>query len=377
MNRDNQDFHDYQYGNNAQYYHYNNPPQMYYQGYAVQGEYYGPPQQYPGAQYAYGQYADLNYYNDSQRDNYYDTNTYGYEGEVYEAVGQSTSTIPASVTDDNGMRQQTRGKHSYSQNRSRNRQKVDAHFQGGNKTTDNQTKDADIKILKKDTDIAQDIGCKSNDYDNQAGNLTEGNSYRGNKLGGRFYGNDTRSRPFENRNRRQNTDMRRRDKAEDNDTTAEVQHEAKESQNKDEHGAKPKGYRQQTNWSERDRTKYDKYGKENLPERQRLIGGKAEMSDDPQNVTVKDNANNNATAKEYERRSDRHFRSDQSQRKTYERSGTDVTKKEDKEEATFDYRAEGVGQRTQQPRHQRGTTRNRGVKKVDESQRGDYIELNV
>lgn len=366
MNRDNRDYQDYQYGNNTQYYQYNNPHQVYYQGY--QGEYYGAPQAYQGAQYGYGQYADLNYYNNyPQQDNYYNSNSYGYEGDFYQGSADAANANSASA-DDNGVKQQTRGKHSYSQNRSRNRQRVDAQYQGRSKLTVEQN---------KDSGSAQDNDNKSDGFGNQTGNVTETNENRGKKQGGRFYGNDTRFRSFENRSRRQNTELKSSEK-DVSDLTKEDQRIGGETHSKNDHGAKPKEYRGQRNLNERsklERNKQDKNGKENQW-RPKLDGSKREVSDDKQAQNLNENVNNSATTRDYERfnrqqgNENRHL----SQRKAYERNEGDVNKNSS-EEAAFDYRLQGGGtQKSQQPRQQRGIIRHRGTRKVDESQRGVLID---
>ena len=371
MNRDNQDFQDYQYGNNTQYYHYNNPQEMYYQGgYAVQGEYYGhSPHAYHGPQY-YGQYGDLNYYNGyPQQEGYFNANSYGYGGDFYQGNSQAAGSTTAPINDNNNARQQTRGKHSYSQNRSRNRQRADSQLQRGSKTSGEHNKDSN----------AQDGKKVSNDVENPTANLMDASSTRGKKQGGRFYGSDTRSKPFENKSRRQNVEVgsRDRDSKDVQDDTGEA---SNKTENTNEHGAKPKATKQHTNsnWDEKskyDRSRFERYGKENIYVKQRPTVRRYDV-DNQQNPTSNENTNNNSRTRDYEGRSDIQVGNEKklqlNQRKTYERS-SDFSKK-DKMEDSFDYRAESAGmQRTQQQRHQRGTTRNRGLKKVDESQRGINI----
>ena len=435
MNRQNQEFQNYQYGNTTHYYQYNGPQEMYYQGgYPVQGDFYGGPQAYPGPQF-YGQYGDMNYYGAyPQQEGYVDVNAYGYEGEVYSenVNSQVSGGSTAQENDSNGMRQQTRGKHSYSQNRSRNRQRADNQVQGRSQVHGNeQSNDANTPDNQEQSKAGGDNGKKVAE--------TVG-SIRGRKQVGRFYGRDTRSRPFENRSRRQNVETQNRDKENDDgdlsvDSRKGEQDTNYQQQNTDEHGAKPKAAKSQVygNWDDvgsYDRKAYERYGKENVYVNQRSSGRRDgehdnqyrhsndgnrnsyakprdyERRNDSQadgnsnsNAKPRDyerrndsqadgNSNSNAKTRDYERRNDSQACSDgknqYSQRKVYSstsRSGGDVSKKDSKDEDesnVYDYRAGGGGgqagggggQRNQHQRYQRGTTRNRGSKKVDESQRG-------
>ena len=383
MNRQNQDFQNYQYGNTTHYYQYNGPQEMYYQGgYPVQGEFYGGPQAYPGPQF-YGQYGDMNYYGAyPQQEGYVDVNAYGYEGEVYSenVNGQVSGGSTAQENDSNGMRQQTRGKHSYSQNRSRNRQRADNQVQGRSQVPGNeQSNDVNIPDNQEQSKARGDNGKKVAE--------TVG-SIRGRKQVGRFYGRDTRSRPFENRSRRQNVEIQNRDKENDvGDLSVDSRKDEldvnDQQQNTDEHGAKPKAAKSQVygNWDDLgsyDRKTYGRYGKENVYVNQRSSGRRDGEHDNQYRHSNDGNRNSNARTRDYERRNDSQAGSDSknqySQRKVYSSTSGDVSKKDGKDEdesVMYDYRAGGGGgQRNQHQRYQRGTTRNRGSKKVDESQRG-------
>ena len=425
MNRQNQEFQNYQYGNTTHYYQYNSPQEMYYQGgYPVQGEFYGGPQAYPGPQF-YGQYGDMNYYGVyPQQEGYADVNVnaYGYEGEVYSenVNGQVSGGSTAQENESNGMRQQTRGKHSYSQNRSRNRPRADNQVQGRNQVPSNeQSNDANIADNQEQSKAGGDNGKKVAE--------TMG-SIRGRKQVGRFYGRDTRSRPFENRSRRQNVEIQNRYKENDVgdlsvDSRKDEQYTNDQQQNTDEHGAKPKAAKSQVygNWDDvgsYDRKTYERYGKENVYVNQRSSGRRDGEHDNQYRHSNDGNRNSNAKTRDYERSSDSQAGSDgnrnsnakprdyerrndsqagcdgknqYSQRKVYSstsRSGGDVSKKDSKDEdesVVYDYRAGGGGgqagggggQRSQHQRYQRGTTRNRGSKKVDESQRGKAKKICV
>ena len=371
MSRDYQQFQDYQYGNNEQYY-YNNPQQTYYPNYPPQGEYYGPagpgPQTY-GAQYDYGPYSNLNYYNNynPQQDNYYDPNAYGYEGEYYQGVAQSADGSQGTQvgTDGNGaVKQPARGKHSYSQNRNRNRQRTDIPLQGENVGRNGTGKD-----VKDD-----DKGKAGNDENAAAWSSNDRGNVRGRKQGGRFYGSDSRSKPFERRIERRGDSIVREVDTYLNGLRAEEKEFETENESR-------KGYRQQREErGKSDRSKVDKYGKENLPDRQRYNARRDENTDNSQKQVSDENVNNNSTNRDYGRRANSQIsgvlRVDL--RKNLS-GGDEIRKKENKDDddkTTFDYRNEGgASQKIQQGRHQRRMPRNKATKRVDESQRGIHLFL--
>ena len=365
MSRDYQQYQDYQYGNNEQYF-YNNPQQAYYPNYAPQGEYYGPPghgAQAYGAQYDYGPYTNVNYYtNYPQPDNYYDPNAYGYDGEYYQGASQTAEGGQGGQvgTDGNGaVKQPARGKHSYSQNRNRNRQRTDAQFleAGAGDTTG--------KAVKGDN--KNKAGNDENAAAARANDASHGN-VRGKKQGGRFYGSDSRSKPFERRFERHSDTIIREVDSYQNGLRADVNEFENESESR-------KGYRQLREEPKKsERGKNDKYGKENLPDKHRYSSRRDDKTDKSQKQASDENVNNNSTSREHGRRANSQLsgvlkvdlRKDNS-------GGDEITKKDDDDSSTFDYRNEGgLSQKHQQGRHQRRMPRNKATKKVDESQRGIY-----
>ena len=381
MSRDYQEFQDYQYGNNEQYY-YSNPQQTYYPNYPVQAEYYGPPGPGPqtyGAQYDYGPYSNLNYFNNyPQQENYYDASAYGYEGEYYQGVAQSADGNQVGMNGNNAVRQPARGKHSYSQNRNRNRQRTDALFQGENRGRNGAGKD-DNKGDKSKLENVENAAVGSS---NDRGNV------RGKKQGGRFYGSDTRSKPFENRARRCDlNDAIVRDVDAYHNVLRASREEEKDTENRSDGkeglGAKPKGYRQQReDRGKSDRSKVDRYGKENLPDRQRYSARRNETTDGSQRQTSDENVNNNSATRDYDRRVNSQIsgvlridlRKDHSGGDEIRKTGS----KDEDDRTAFDYRTEGGGsQKIQQGRYQRRMPRNKVTKRVDESQRGIFCALSA
>lgn len=317
----------------------------------------------------------MNYYNNYSQQEYFDTNnSYGYEGDFYQDASQPLNGNQSSVNENNGVRQPARSKHSYSQIRSRNRQRGDTLSQGGSKSTDETSKDAhQTDKSKAEIDDSRTVGSSKD---------------RGKKQGGRFYGSDSRTRTFENRNRRQDNDMRSRDKDSNVNDSKDVENDDNqtESQNKSENkegmGAKPKGYRQHYSFDERgrnERGRFDRYGKRSLPEKHRFNSRRNDTNDKQQRQNYGENVNNNSNTEDSERRYNSQISdADKLDDRIDHGGGDDFSKKDNKDDddgTAFDYRNESVRiQKSQQGRYQRRTTRNRVLRKVDESQRGVLID---